>query len=164
MNTQTDPLAALKDIHLPEPVSFWPLATGWWFVIAFGIALSIAAWLYVRRRRRSIRAAALNELQAVRVSYQQNKDSSWLALQLSKLIRRVALMRYPRRDVAALHGEQWLEFVRSTARDPEIATVIAKEMEGAIYAPPSDSPSSGSSDEQAEEWMQAARAWLGAVV
>ena len=27
----TDALAALRDIHLPEPVPFWPLASGWWF-------------------------------------------------------------------------------------------------------------------------------------
>jgi hypothetical protein len=28
----TDPLAQLRDIHLPEAVSWWPLAIGWWLV------------------------------------------------------------------------------------------------------------------------------------
>ena len=31
MNTP-DPLAQLRDIHLPEPVSWWPPALGWWLV------------------------------------------------------------------------------------------------------------------------------------
>ena len=28
-----NPLSALKDIHLPEGVSLWPLAPGWYVII-----------------------------------------------------------------------------------------------------------------------------------
>ena len=48
MSNQGDPLAELRDIHLPEAVSLWPLAPGWWLLLALIAAvlgLSIAVWL-----------------------------------------------------------------------------------------------------------------------
>ena len=30
---QADSLAQLRDIQLPEPISWWPLAPGWWVLI-----------------------------------------------------------------------------------------------------------------------------------
>ncbi|MDP7406676.1 MAG: DUF4381 domain-containing protein, partial [SAR324 cluster bacterium] len=27
-----DPLAALRDVHLPPAVSWWPPAPGWWII------------------------------------------------------------------------------------------------------------------------------------
>ena len=28
----------LRDLHLPEAISWWPLAPGWWLLIAFAVA------------------------------------------------------------------------------------------------------------------------------
>ena len=36
-----DPLAQLKEIHLPEPVHNYPLAPGWWILAFIVIALTI---------------------------------------------------------------------------------------------------------------------------
>ncbi|MBT3527943.1 MAG: DUF4381 domain-containing protein, partial [Porticoccaceae bacterium] len=35
---QGDPLAELRGIHLPDPISWWPLAPGWWVLIVIFIA------------------------------------------------------------------------------------------------------------------------------
>ena len=55
--TAVDPLAALRGLHLPEPVGLWPLAPGWWMVfVAFSLLLFGAiAW---RRHRRVLEDSA----------------------------------------------------------------------------------------------------------
>lgn len=47
-----DPLAQLRDIHLPEPIGWWPLAIGWYILIALALFLAsiIAHWLYKKHR------------------------------------------------------------------------------------------------------------------
>ena len=43
----------LRDIHLPAPLGWWPLAPGWWIVGALVFALLIAGliWLWKRQNR-----------------------------------------------------------------------------------------------------------------
>ena len=40
----------LRDIHLPEAVSWWPLAIGWW-VLGFLAIIAIAVLAYIVLRR-----------------------------------------------------------------------------------------------------------------
>ena len=45
----------LRDLHLPEPVGWWPLAWGWWILIALALAgiayLLLRAWRQWRANR-----------------------------------------------------------------------------------------------------------------
>ena len=43
MNGSPDPLSELRDIHLPDPVSWWPPAPGWWIAVGIGFGLLAAA-------------------------------------------------------------------------------------------------------------------------
>ncbi|MCB1759709.1 MAG: DUF4381 domain-containing protein [Gammaproteobacteria bacterium] len=102
----------LRDIHLPEPVFWWPPAPGWWWLLAL-LLLALTLYRLAQRRRRNTRLRreglrALNRLQA---EYQQSGDSKRVMQQLSSLLRRIALSRYPRPEVAALTGSEWLEFL-----------------------------------------------------
>jgi len=106
-------LSQLRDIHLPEPVSWWPPAPGWWLLalLLLGLLL-LGGWAWRRRRaRRALLREALAELAAIRERYGADPDERRLAAELSRLLRRVAISRFPAEAVAGLTGEAWLTFL-----------------------------------------------------
>jgi hypothetical protein len=111
-----DPLADLRDWHLPDPVSWWPPAPGWWLLTA--VVLLLAVWLARRLARRHQCGAparrALLELSALRAGLAADGDTRAYAAGLSGLLRRLALARFPRDQVAGLIGQAWLDFLDAT--------------------------------------------------
>jgi len=100
----------LRDIHLPEPVSWWPPAPGWWLTTALIIVVFAGAfWLLRQWQRRRWRREALEELARL----QQSATSYQQLQQLSALLRRVAMTCFPRQQVASLTGPAWLDFLDS---------------------------------------------------
>jgi hypothetical protein len=155
-SNQADPLAGLRDIYLPDVVSFWPPAPGWWLALAFVLALAAGIHLYRRARRRSLKRAALVEMASIESRYADEADASHLALQLSILLRRVALQRFARREVASLHGEDWSKFLLDTSGRVGLTTNHAVGLTRAIYA-----GRHARLDEDAPaEWIAAARRWI----
>lgn len=117
MMQAADPLAQLRDIHAPEMISAWPPAPGWWLLGILVTLLVIAGltWLFRRWRENRYRREALRELQALRAQWQEHGDDHQYLLGLQQLLKRVALTRFPREEVASLTGEAWLQFLdRST--------------------------------------------------
>lgn len=112
----TDPLSGLRDWHLPGPVSWWPPAPGWWVLAALVLSLVVAVLLWWRRRRRRTAPAraALAELVALRARLATAEDGRGFAAAVSVLLRRLALVRYPRDQVAGLAGAQWPAFLERT--------------------------------------------------
>ncbi len=105
-----DPLAQLKDIHLPAPVSTWPLSLYWWLAI-MAVLLIIAFVIYALFRyikKTRLTRLALAELATIQ---QQGCDVN----DLHNLLKRIALTSYPREIVASLHGEAWLKFLDQQA-------------------------------------------------
>jgi hypothetical protein len=98
---------ALRDIHLPPEIGFWPIAPGWWAVLL--LLSAFALFLAIRNRpRRLRRQTALRELKAIVAAYHIENDIGSLASRLSILLRRAALSRLPRSSIAGLYGEEWL--------------------------------------------------------
>lgn len=103
-------LTELRDIHLPEPVSWWPPAPGWWVVAALASLLVGLLYLgYRRHRRNRWRRSALAALARLSEAMPET-----LPADLSVLLRRVAITRFPRREVAGLTGQDWLAFLDRT--------------------------------------------------
>ena len=107
----------LRDIHLPQPVSsWWPPAPGWWLLPALLVVVAGLVWLLLRwRKQRRWRVAALAELASIEAFYKSNNNRTQLLRDLSALLRRVAVMRFPRSDCAALNGTAWLRFLDTSA-------------------------------------------------
>ena len=107
----TDPKSLpLRDIHLPPAPPWWPPAPGWWLLLGAALA-GVALWFWWRRRaRESALAAARRELQALR-DRASNADAVIVLQQISVLLRRLALSEFPRREIAGVTGEAWLDFL-----------------------------------------------------
>lgn len=101
-----DPLAALRPLHVPEPISWWPPAVGWWLLIFAVLALLIVIYRYWRRM--APQRAALRELKILL----KNPDNHPVAM-LNQLLKRYALVCWPATTVASLSGKDWLEFLDS---------------------------------------------------
>ncbi|MFZ5764442.1 MAG: DUF4381 domain-containing protein [Thermodesulfobacteriota bacterium] len=109
-----DPLAALRDIHLPDPVSPWPPAPGWWIVGLLGVGLFIGSFVLGRRwrHRTAYRRKALHELQRLA----DTPDHRLIVDELAALVKRVAIAGFGHQQVARLSGEEWLRFLDRTGR------------------------------------------------
>jgi len=111
----TDPLELpLRDIHLPDPVPFWPLAPGWWILAGILITAVISVWL-IHRRKQYLKLTAIRlareELERIVRKYEEDRNSLTLAREISTLLRRVSISLFPRIEVASLTGEKWLTFL-----------------------------------------------------
>jgi len=151
-------LEALRDIHLPEPVSFWPPAPGWWLLAAVVMAAVVAVLLVRRSRHRRPmpwNEAAARELAAIEASFAEHGDALELATALSALLRRAALARYPAEEVAALHGDEWYALLcRHASADGPCTPEVAREITHAAW---------GDIDEakaDPERWIAFVRAWI----
>lgn len=114
-----DPLAQLKDIHLPTPIGWWPLAPGWYVIIALIILISIFIFYCIYKNHRDAKAKnyALILLMNYQKEYEKEQNVALTSARISELLRRVALVYYPREDVASLHGEDWLHFLNETGKE-----------------------------------------------
>lgn len=125
-------LSRLADIVLTPPVPWWPPAPGWWILAAAVLAaLAILTIEALRRyRRNAYRRAALAELDAIGAV----ADAAGAAA-VSAVLKRTALVAYPRAEVARLTGEGWLAFLdraagtKGFAHDP--AAALARAASGA---------------------------------
>jgi hypothetical protein len=102
----------LRDIHLPDPVGWWPPAPGWWLVAALVIGGLVVAWLRYHRRFRE--RAALKALKRVLAALEQGAEPVSCLQQISMVMRRFAMsVAATERPVAGLTGERWLDFLDS---------------------------------------------------
>ncbi|MCB1825609.1 MAG: DUF4381 domain-containing protein [Candidatus Competibacteraceae bacterium] len=109
-----NPLADLRDIHLPEPVSWWPPAPGWWLLAVLSLLVVGGLLWWRHHRRRTPQRVALAELTRLRVDFQRDGDGAAIAAGISTLLRRLALAHFPRNQVAGLVGDAWLRFLDRT--------------------------------------------------
>ena len=103
----------IRDLHLPDAIGWWPLAPGWWVLIA----VALTGLYFLLRRLAGAYAAgaarrhALKQLKAYSAAYLQHGNSVLFGSQLSELVRRTMLAYAPRGEVAGLTGEDWLAWL-----------------------------------------------------
>lgn len=125
----------LKDIHLPDAIGSWPPAPGWWLMALLTIMLLFGG---IALYRRLMRKNAVKSAQAILKSLRSTTDAEPLAMltALSGLLRRVAISRDPRDDVASLHGEAWLAYLDRGLPDAPFSCGIGRCLADAHYRNP----------------------------
>lgn len=122
---EVDVLAQLKDIHLPAEVGWWPLAPGWYVLIAvfFIVLFVMIALLHQRHVHRLPKKNALLLLDSYVAQYQHDHQTQLTCARLSELLKRVALVYYPRREVASMHGQEWIDFLTATSKGIDFESI-----------------------------------------
>lgn len=103
----------LRDLHLPQPISGWPPAPGWWaLLVVLLCVLAYALWRVVKRRQRSDpRRQAIAALSAAFAQWQADGNpASYLQLSHS-ILRRLAITLAGRTSVSRLSGDQWVDWL-----------------------------------------------------
>ncbi|GAB2690328.1 DUF4381 domain-containing protein [Aliiglaciecola aliphaticivorans] len=145
-----NPLDQLADIQLPQEVSIWPLAWGWWISAIF-VLIAVMAIVYATRRymlNRQAKKAALAELSAI--DLKQKKAIS----QINIVLKRAALSYFPADYIAPLHGPQWSAFLISQL-SPKQQQRLESQLQGLVNSLYQDAPSIS-----AEQAFSTAKVWL----
>lgn len=151
------PQLPLRDIHLPDPVSWWPPAPGWWFLVASLIVGAVLAVLAIRywRNLTRVRRVSLHEIGAIQDAFYAHRDPVRLVRELSVFLRRVCVSRHPRIDVASLTGAEWMSFLDRPLDGRPFA-----EGKGKVLA---TAPYQQTPDVDADELLSLCRAWVAAL-
>jgi Domain of unknown function (DUF4381) len=152
-----DPLASLHPLRQPELIGWWPPAPGWW-LLAGVIIIVIALLVYLLRRHRArnaYRHRALKQLQALHVQYQKDAQTGSYLRNTNALLKSVALLAYPRSQVAAQHGASWREFLnRSLPAHAQLPVTY----DDALYQPQCPLIDVAQVQRAAEHWIKKHRA------
>ncbi len=123
-------LDRLHDLALSPEVPWWPLAPGWYVLIA--LAFAAAAWLAFRAWKlwlsNAYRRAALQELKSL------DTPAS-----VAELLRRTALAIAPRTVIAELTGPAWPDWLTAQCPEP-MPESVRTQLTAGIYQAPSNNP------------------------
>ena len=120
-------LSGLKDVILMDKPSFFPPAPGWIMVFCLGLIFLLAVLYYIKKRYfPTPYEYALKELELIR---KKNLTPVGVGIEISKLLKRVAIFRFGRENVADLSGKDWKQFLKEKGKkifDSKEADFIAQ--------------------------------------
>ncbi len=129
----SDPLSQLRDIHLPEPISPWPPAPGWWILLVFSTLLIVGTGYYVARylNSRKYRRRALAEYSKI-CSLEGDKER---IQNLLELLRRTVISATGENHCASLSTNEFLDFLQETCFSKNLFNCDREILRQALYSP-----------------------------
>lgn len=133
-NEINNPLDQLPPLQMPEAISFWPPAIGWWILAILVVVLCVVAVRYFLKRKRQnrLRKAALVDLQTIYRDYQQDRNSAKYLISVNRLLKQFVMQQYPAKQLHVLSGEQWLNGLAELSPQSNINADTASALLG-IY-------------------------------
>jgi len=146
-------LANLKEIALPEPVSYFPQTSAWYVLLAVA-AIALILWivhLYRKSLRNRYRREALKTLDEIERSARPVSERP-------VLVKRVGLAIAPRESVAGLSGDAWLRFLDSTWKGTSFTEGLGRLLPELSYRKPQSL--SHMPDEKLRDLFALLRNWI----
>lgn len=113
MTPQID-LSGLKGLHFPPEPSFFPPAWGWWVIAVFLLCFFLILFFIINRIISAPKYYALRELDRLQ---NEIKNPVLLGREISKLLKRIVLIRFPNERLATLSAEEWESFLKNRLPD-----------------------------------------------
>jgi len=101
-----DNLPELRDIHIPDGVSVFPPAYGWWLML---LALLFMVFLYHSLKIYRYRSKKLYALRLLNNIRHDNVVKN--AKDMSELLRRICVLKYP--QASTIFGQKWIDFLNA---------------------------------------------------
>lgn len=140
-------LDAMHEIVVSDPVSWWPLAPGWYLVLLL-LLMALMVWgaRWIKRwRETAYLREALTALEAVPPG------------QLPELVKCVCLTRWPREQVASLSGDQLLQWLDRSGKTQEFTQGPGQLLLELSYQP---QPAISREDVRYQQLIETVRRWL----
>lgn len=137
--TQTDPLTeaalrSLRDIAVPQPVSWMPQTWGWALLAAILAMIMAGLIIHLARRYRAnaYRREALALLGGMESKLLDPSQREQALRDLAVILKRTALASSPRKNIASLSGAAWVAFLEKSI-DGEAGHALDALLDDAEY-------------------------------
>ena len=141
----------IKDIYIPDSVSFLPLAYGWWVILAVIIFSFLLFILFLWINKTSKKYFALNQLKKININ-----SPVIAAVQMSDLLRRICHLKF--KSASSLYGKEWIDFLNDHSTK-KISGDVANLL---IYAPFMNQNDASYDEKTISELKTFCHQWIGA--
>lgn len=112
----SNPLADLKEIHLPKDVSAFPLAPIWNILIAIIIIAIIFFTIRHFIKQAKLRRFNIVNEQIIAIENNSILTDAEVIIEISNLLKRVALLKFSDKKPEFIYGADWLAFLNMTGK------------------------------------------------
>ncbi len=126
----------LRDIHLPDTPSYWPLAPGWWLLIMVSLVVFYFIYNYLKQKRknRHLNYIMQQQLQAIQSDFKKHNNKHILAADISELLKRFVRHILKNTQAASLTGDTWVHYLNQQV-DTSVFDKFKTELTQAQYVP-----------------------------
>ena len=142
-------LPEIKDIHIHDTVSMFPLAYGWWVILLLVVLLFFIIKLVLFIIKTSRKYYAFKELEKL-----DSLTEIEAIIGISNLLRRICSIKY--KNATSLYGKDWIDFLTKNNNS------LSKEASDLlIYAPFMNKDTTNYNSTNIKELKSFCKKWIG---